>query len=240
MSHKNEPQISPVMRELSAYIAAALRKPLPTPVVEKTKHHILDTLAAMVSGSRLLPGKKAIALREDARRREGSERSSAAHRDHRGERRAGQRHARARRRDRRLARAFADPSGLRHRAGGARDGRARAAQRHGAAARGRARLRRRLPLDACRSTPTSSARTATRRTASGRCSAPPRRPARWRGLRRAPGAPSALLHRAAGVGRLVLDARRRAHREGVRLRRHAGAQRRRGGDHGRHGLHRRR
>ena len=49
------------MRELSAYIAAALRRPLPRAVVEKTKHHVLDTLAAMVSGSRLAPGKKAIA-----------------------------------------------------------------------------------------------------------------------------------------------------------------------------------
>jgi 2-methylcitrate dehydratase PrpD len=60
MSKKIEPQISPVMRELSAYIAAALRKPLPPAVVEKTKHHILDTIAAMISGSRLLPGRKAI------------------------------------------------------------------------------------------------------------------------------------------------------------------------------------
>ena len=49
------------MRELSAYIASALRRPLPPAVVEKTKHHILDTIAAMVSGSRLAPGKKAIA-----------------------------------------------------------------------------------------------------------------------------------------------------------------------------------
>jgi len=49
------------MRELSAYIASALRRPLPAPVVEKTKHHILDTIAAMLSGSRLTPGKKAIA-----------------------------------------------------------------------------------------------------------------------------------------------------------------------------------
>jgi len=56
-----QPQISPVMRELSAYIAAALRRPLPPAVVEKTKHHLLDTIAAMVSGSRLGPGKKAIA-----------------------------------------------------------------------------------------------------------------------------------------------------------------------------------
>src|SRR5687767_10157940 len=48
------------MRALSAYIAAALAKPLPATVVEKTKHHILDTIAAMVSGSRLAPGKKAV------------------------------------------------------------------------------------------------------------------------------------------------------------------------------------
>jgi 2-methylcitrate dehydratase PrpD len=48
------------MRKLSAYVATALRKPLPSPVAEKTKHHVLDTLAAMVSGSRLAPGKKAI------------------------------------------------------------------------------------------------------------------------------------------------------------------------------------
>ena len=59
MNKKTEPQISPVMRELSAYIAAAPRTPLPSEVVENTKHHILDTIAAMVSGSRLAPGKKA-------------------------------------------------------------------------------------------------------------------------------------------------------------------------------------
>jgi len=60
MNKNTEPQISPVMRALSAYIAAALAKPLPATVVEKTKHHILDTIAAMVSGSRLAPGKKAV------------------------------------------------------------------------------------------------------------------------------------------------------------------------------------
>jgi len=48
------------MQGVSAYIASALRKPLPAAVVEKTKYHMLDTIAAMVSGSRLLPGKKAI------------------------------------------------------------------------------------------------------------------------------------------------------------------------------------
>jgi 2-methylcitrate dehydratase PrpD len=61
MSKDSLPQISPVMRQLSAYIASALRKPLPRAVAEKTKHHLLDTIAAMVSGSRLAPGKKAIA-----------------------------------------------------------------------------------------------------------------------------------------------------------------------------------
>ena len=48
------------MQQLSAYVASALRKPLPKAVTEKTKHHLLDTLAAMVSGSRLLPGRTAI------------------------------------------------------------------------------------------------------------------------------------------------------------------------------------
>jgi len=50
------------MRRLSAYAAGALRKPLPAPVAEKTKHHLLDTVAAMVSGSRLRPGKMAISF----------------------------------------------------------------------------------------------------------------------------------------------------------------------------------
>jgi 2-methylcitrate dehydratase PrpD len=61
MANKPVPPVSPVMQQLSKYIASALRKPLPKPVVEKTKHHVLDTIAAIVSGSRLLPGKKALA-----------------------------------------------------------------------------------------------------------------------------------------------------------------------------------
>jgi len=56
----NRQSLSPLMSELSAYIAQSPRKPLPAAVLEKTKHHVLDTLAAMVSGSRLLPGRKAI------------------------------------------------------------------------------------------------------------------------------------------------------------------------------------
>jgi 2-methylcitrate dehydratase PrpD len=49
-----------IMRRLSAYIAAAGERQLPEAVSEKAKHHILDTMAAMVSGSRLKPGKLAI------------------------------------------------------------------------------------------------------------------------------------------------------------------------------------
>src|SRR5438067_2624000 len=60
MSRQPGSQISPVMSQLSAYIASALRRPLPPAVIEKTKHHILDTLAAMISGSRLAPGMRAI------------------------------------------------------------------------------------------------------------------------------------------------------------------------------------
>jgi 2-methylcitrate dehydratase PrpD len=50
------------MRRLSAYIASAPRRSLPGNVLEKTKHHVLDTIAAMVSGSRLLPGRKGISF----------------------------------------------------------------------------------------------------------------------------------------------------------------------------------
>jgi 2-methylcitrate dehydratase PrpD len=59
---KNKPEISPVMHELATYISRAVKKPLPKPVAEKTKHHVLDTIAAMVSGSKLLPGEQAISF----------------------------------------------------------------------------------------------------------------------------------------------------------------------------------
>jgi 2-methylcitrate dehydratase PrpD len=48
------------MRRLSTYIACALQRPLPARVAESAKHHLLDTLAAMVSGTKLLPGRRAI------------------------------------------------------------------------------------------------------------------------------------------------------------------------------------
>jgi 2-methylcitrate dehydratase PrpD len=61
--------ISPVMNTLSAYMAAAKDRALPPEVAEKAKHHILDTFAAMVSGSELPPGRAALTLaREQAGR----------------------------------------------------------------------------------------------------------------------------------------------------------------------------
>jgi 2-methylcitrate dehydratase PrpD len=54
--------ISPVMARLSAYMSEARNRALPVPVLEKTKHHVLDTIAAMVSGAELPPGRAAIAF----------------------------------------------------------------------------------------------------------------------------------------------------------------------------------
>ena len=51
---------SPVMLRLSSYMSEARERALPAEVVERTKHHTLDTLAAMISGSRLPPGRLAI------------------------------------------------------------------------------------------------------------------------------------------------------------------------------------
>jgi 2-methylcitrate dehydratase PrpD len=55
-------QVGAVMATLSTYMAAAKDRPLPPDVLEKAKHHILDTVAAMVSGSELPPGRAALAL----------------------------------------------------------------------------------------------------------------------------------------------------------------------------------
>jgi 2-methylcitrate dehydratase PrpD len=52
--------IGSVMEKLSAYMAEARNRALPDNVVRETKHHILDTIAAMVSGSELAPGRLAI------------------------------------------------------------------------------------------------------------------------------------------------------------------------------------
>lgn len=51
----------PVMAELSAYMAAAPETALPEETLEAARHHLLDTVAAMVSGTTLPPGRVALA-----------------------------------------------------------------------------------------------------------------------------------------------------------------------------------
>jgi 2-methylcitrate dehydratase PrpD len=53
-------EISPVMSKLSTYMSEAGSRALPEQVVQETKYHILDTLAAMISGSELPPGRQAL------------------------------------------------------------------------------------------------------------------------------------------------------------------------------------
>src|ERR1700731_2732324 len=53
-------EISPVMDKLSNYMTEARNRELPETALRETEHHILDTVAAMVSGSELLPGREAI------------------------------------------------------------------------------------------------------------------------------------------------------------------------------------
>jgi 2-methylcitrate dehydratase PrpD len=54
------PGVGPIMQQLSAYMSAASTRALPEDVVEKAKQHILDTFAAMISGSGLPPGRAAL------------------------------------------------------------------------------------------------------------------------------------------------------------------------------------
>jgi 2-methylcitrate dehydratase PrpD len=53
-------RISPLMQTLSMYIATALHVKVPDAVCERARIHLVDTFAAMISGSRLLPGQHAI------------------------------------------------------------------------------------------------------------------------------------------------------------------------------------
>ncbi len=55
-----EEPVSPVMAKLSAYMSEAASRALPDDILEKTKHHILDTFAAIISGTQLGPGQLAI------------------------------------------------------------------------------------------------------------------------------------------------------------------------------------
>ena len=52
--------VGPIMQQLSTYMSAASARALPEEVVEKAKQHILDTFAAMISGSGLPPGRAAL------------------------------------------------------------------------------------------------------------------------------------------------------------------------------------
>jgi len=52
--------VGAVMEKLSTYMSQAGERALPDEVVEKTKQHILDTLAAMISGSGLPAGREAL------------------------------------------------------------------------------------------------------------------------------------------------------------------------------------
>jgi 2-methylcitrate dehydratase PrpD len=49
----------PEMSALSDYMSAAATRALPAEVAEHAKHHLIDTLASMVSGSELVPGQAA-------------------------------------------------------------------------------------------------------------------------------------------------------------------------------------
>jgi 2-methylcitrate dehydratase PrpD len=54
------PKLSPLTEKLSKYMSEANTRALPGEVVEKAKHHILDTFAAMISGSQIRPGRAAV------------------------------------------------------------------------------------------------------------------------------------------------------------------------------------
>src|SRR5882724_9563044 len=52
--------VSPVMDKLSTYMSEASGRELPDEVTEKAKQHILDTVAAMISGAQLVTGRAAL------------------------------------------------------------------------------------------------------------------------------------------------------------------------------------
>ncbi len=53
---------SPIITTLSTYMSDAGGRGLPEEAAEKTRHHILDTFAAMISGADLAPGRVALRL----------------------------------------------------------------------------------------------------------------------------------------------------------------------------------
>ncbi|MGB9350304.1 MAG: MmgE/PrpD family protein, partial [Pseudolabrys sp.] len=48
------------MKTLSVYMSAAGNRALPAEAAEQAKHHLLDTLSSMISGSDLPPGQAAL------------------------------------------------------------------------------------------------------------------------------------------------------------------------------------
>ena len=62
---KASEKLNPIMATLSTYMSEAAGRELPATVVRETKHHILDTVAAMVSGAELIPGQHALRFARD-------------------------------------------------------------------------------------------------------------------------------------------------------------------------------
>ena len=58
-SYAETPESGTIMSALSAYMSAAGDRALPAEITEQAKYHLLDTLAAMISGSELPPGQAA-------------------------------------------------------------------------------------------------------------------------------------------------------------------------------------
>ncbi|MGZ9038545.1 MAG: MmgE/PrpD family protein [Burkholderiales bacterium] len=54
--------VSALTLELTRYMAGALKRKLPAEVAERAKVHLVDSVAAIVSGTRLLPGERAVAF----------------------------------------------------------------------------------------------------------------------------------------------------------------------------------
>ena len=50
-------ETSEIMKKLASYIADAGQMTLPVDAAEHGKHHLIDTVASIISGSRLAPGK---------------------------------------------------------------------------------------------------------------------------------------------------------------------------------------
>ena len=57
---QQKPAAADLTGQLARYMVGARGRELPAKLLQDTKHHILDTIAAMISGSRLKPGEMAI------------------------------------------------------------------------------------------------------------------------------------------------------------------------------------